>query len=79
MVNSNWIMGMPYFNSISLVNYLVGNRCGSGTWINNFLISNKIGENPVVTPSTSIQVIRPSAPNRYLESVTVNATTTSTT
>jgi hypothetical protein len=78
-MNSNWIIGMPYFNSVSLVNYLIGNRCGGGAWITNFLISNKIGENPVVTPSTSVQVIRPSAVNRYLQSVTVNATTTSAT
>jgi hypothetical protein len=36
----------------------------------------KLPENPVVTPTTSVQVIKPSAVNRYLESVTVEATTT---
>jgi hypothetical protein len=39
----------------------------------------KIPENPVVTPSSSVQVIRPSAQNRYLESVTVEAVTSPTT
>jgi hypothetical protein len=36
----------------------------------------KIAENPVVTPTTSVQVIKPSAVNRYLQSVTVEAVTT---
>lgn len=31
----------------------------------------KLPENPVVTPTTSTQVIRPSAENRFLETVTV--------
>lgn len=42
------------------------------TW----LAFGKIAENPVVTPTTSVQVIRPSGANRYLQSVTVNAVTT---
>lgn len=42
------------------------------TW----LAFGKIAENPVVTPTTSVQVINPSGANRYLQSVTVNAVTT---
>lgn len=34
----------------------------------------KIAENPIVTPSTSVQVITPSGVNKYLQSVTVEAT-----
>lgn len=41
-----------------------------------WLVFGKIAENPVITPSTSIQVVRPSGANRYLESVTVEATST---
>ena len=39
-----------------------------------WLAFGKLAENPVVTPSTSVQVVRPSGANRYLESVTVEAT-----
>lgn len=42
------------------------------TW----LVFGKIAENPVITPSTNVQVVRPSGANRYLESVTVEATST---
>ena len=45
------------------------------TW----LTFGKIAENPVVTPTTSVQVIRPSGVNRYLQTVTVEATGTTTT
>jgi hypothetical protein len=31
----------------------------------------KLPENPVITPTTSTQVVRPSAENRFLETVTV--------
>jgi hypothetical protein len=44
--------------------------------LGNWLTFGKLPENPVVTPTTSVQVIKPSAVNRYLESVTVEATTT---
>lgn len=33
----------------------------------------KLPENPVVTPTSSVQVVRPSAENKFLESVTVEA------
>jgi hypothetical protein len=32
----------------------------------------KLPENPVITPSTTTQVIYPSANNKFLQSVTVN-------
>lgn len=40
-----------------------------------WLLFGKIAENPIVTPTTSVQVITPSGINRYLQSVTVEATT----
>jgi hypothetical protein len=46
--------------------------------ISSWLAFGKLPENPVVTPSSSIQVIRPSAENKFLESVTVEAVTTPT-
>lgn len=33
----------------------------------------KIPENPVVTPTNAVQIISPSANNRFLQTVTVNA------
>lgn len=39
-----------------------------------WLLHGKIAENPIVTPSTTTQVIYPSGVNRYLQSVTVKAT-----
>ena len=38
-----------------------------------WLIYGKIPENPIVTPSSSVQVITASAANKYLKSVTVKA------
>jgi hypothetical protein len=37
-----------------------------------WLTFGQLPENPVVTPNTTTQVVRPSAENKYLESVTVN-------
>lgn len=48
----------------------------SATPLATWLAFGKIAENPVVTPTTSVQVIRPSGANRYLQSVTVEAVTT---
>lgn len=42
-----------------------------------WLLNGKIAENVVVTPSSSTQVITASGPNRYLNSVTVTATSDS--
>jgi hypothetical protein len=47
--------------------------CNNTNSIVNVLAFGKIPENPVVTPTSSVQVITPSAENRFLESVTVNA------
>jgi hypothetical protein len=38
-----------------------------------FNLEGCLGENPVVTPSNSVQVVTPSARNRFLNSVTVKA------
>ena len=49
---------------------------GCNTPLQQWFLYEKIAENPVVTPTTTVQVIKPSAVNRYLESVTVEAVTT---
>ena len=59
---------MPY-NYVAL---FVTNATPLATWF----AFGKIAENPVVTPTTSVQVITPSGANRYLQSVTVEAVTT---
>ena len=56
---------MPY----DYVAMFVTSASPLATW----LAFGKIAENPVVTPTTSVQVIRPSGANRYLQSVTVEA------
>jgi hypothetical protein len=50
----------------------------SNSFLINFLLFNKMPENPVITPSTTRQVVYPSANNRYLASVTIEATPTTT-
>jgi hypothetical protein len=73
------ILEFPSFNSFRFVEAQLVNNFGCTGNLNPvfpWIFFGKIPENPVVTPSTSVQVIRPSAVNRYLQSVTVNATTT---
>lgn len=43
-----------------------------------WLLNGKIAENPVITPSAEVQVVRPSSKNRFIESVTVEAIPTTT-
>jgi hypothetical protein len=52
--------------------------CGTGNPVFSWITFGKIPENPKVTPSSSVQVIRPSSANRYLQSVTVEAVATPT-
>jgi hypothetical protein len=69
---------VPSITSFELVRQLVSPglyNCGNPIF--SLLTFNKLPENPVITPTTSVQVVRPSAFNRYLESVTVNAIPTS--
>jgi hypothetical protein len=65
------------FCSSSLVAFCI-NSSSNICPVFSFLAFNKLPENPVVTPSTSVQAITPSSVNRYLQSVTVNATSTTT-
>jgi hypothetical protein len=59
---------------------LLGSRfCGNVNPIVRWLAFGKLPENPVVTPNTTTQVIRPSAENRFLETVTVEPIPTTTT
>jgi hypothetical protein len=54
---------------------IVANISPAMTWI----AFGKIPENPVITPNTTVQVVRPSSINRYLQTVTVNAVAANTT
>jgi hypothetical protein len=52
--------------------FLISTRfCGNTSPLVRWLAFGKVPENPVVTPNSSTQVIRPSAENRFLETVTV--------
>ena len=74
------VLTFPYFGSYAYASYVCSrsNFCNRNysTGLSNWLLYGKLPENPVVTPSTSVQVIFPSSVNRYLNSVTVEATTT---
>lgn len=50
-------------------------QCHS-TPLQEWLLFGKLPENPVVVPTTTVQVVKPSSVNKYLASVTVEATTT---
>ena len=67
------VLNYKGFNSFSFAASIC-NRCQ--TSLSNWFLYGKLPENPVVTPSTSVQVITPSNINRYLQSVTVEATST---
>lgn len=63
----------PVFTPLGLVGMIVSPgvyACGNPvfTWLS----FGKLPENPVITPTTSKQVVAPSSINRYLQSVTVN-------
>jgi hypothetical protein len=65
---------IPNINLLNLIYQLVGpglNNCGNPLF--SMLTFGKLPENPVVTPTAAVQVVTASAPNRYLQSVTVNA------
>lgn len=64
------ILQYPFITPYSYVSMYTRQLSPLGNW----LAFGKLPENPIVTPSTSVQVIRPSGANRYLESVTVEAT-----
>jgi hypothetical protein len=73
-------MMVPFFNYGTVTPFLLTKLttswlCPNPCQIMNYLTFGQIAENPVITPSSSVQVVRASAPNRFLNSVTVNATT----
>jgi hypothetical protein len=78
MFNANSILGIPSFNAFGFCRTVIFNDFGNTGYdfgtrgLIDWLVFGKIGENPVVTPTSSTQVITPTAVNRYLESVTVN-------
>lgn len=72
-------MDILQFPFITPYTYALSFTKGCGSPLQQWLVYGKIAENPVVTPSTTVQVVRPSGANRYLQSVTVEATTTTTT
>jgi hypothetical protein len=62
------------FNSISLLESIISPAFSAVTNpVFGWITFGKIAENPVVTPTSAVQVIRASADNRYLQSVTVKA------
>lgn len=65
------VIQYPFFNAYSNTIYHIGGCSFSP--IVEWLLHGKIAENPVVTPSTSVQIVTPSANNRYLQSVKVEA------
>jgi hypothetical protein len=52
---------------------LRSNFCTSLNPVVNWLAFGKLPENPIITPSATVQVVAPSAENRYLQTVTVEA------
>jgi hypothetical protein len=61
------------FPSISYTVVLRSNLCTNTNPVVNWLAFGKLPENPVITPTSSVQVVAPSAENRYLQTVTVEA------
>jgi hypothetical protein len=63
----------PYFTPMAFVEWIVSDgvrSCRNPVFYQ--LAFGKIPETPVVTPSSVQQVVRPSAVNRYIDSVVVN-------
>lgn len=63
----------PTFKSAAFVAFNVRPFCNP---LYNWLAFGKLPENPIITPTDSRQFVQASAPNRYLESVTIEAATT---
>lgn len=64
----------PFFNSFSFMETAVTRNCSCSGGVGSIIYSfafNKLPESPVITPSTSKQIVRPSAFNKYLAQVTV--------
>lgn len=65
------VIQYPFFNMQSNAIYTIGGCYFSP--VVSWLLNGKIAENPVVTPSSTVQVVKPTAQNRFLQSVTVEA------
>lgn len=61
-----------YFGNISY-GVILGNRLHEVSPITRWLAFGKLPENPIITPTNSVQVVTASAENKFLQSVTVNA------
>ena len=68
----------PNFNSFSMVSWMIQPTCQKACPVLSYITFGKLPENPVVTPSSSVQLIAPSNINRFLQTVTVEAVTTPT-
>lgn len=66
------------FNGYSFLSFMLSPACSQACPVLNWLAFGQLPENPVVTPSSSVQVVYPSAKNKFLQSVTVEAVTTPT-
>lgn len=67
-------MDILQFPFITPYTYALSFTRSNASPLQQWLMFGKLPENPVITPSTTVQVVRPSSVNRYLESVTVEAT-----
>lgn len=69
----------PVFTPLGLVGMIVNpGICRCGNPVFNWLAFGKLPENPIVTPTTSTQLIAPTSVNKYLQSVTVKPIPTTT-
>lgn len=68
-----------YFNAFSFASGFIQPRISTISPAISWIAFGKIAENPVITPNSTVQVVVPSAANRYLESVTVSAVANTTT
>lgn len=63
------VIQYPFFNAYANTVYHIGGCSFSPVF--EWLLHGKIAENPVITPTDTQQIVRPSSVNRYLESVVV--------
>ena len=67
------------FPSLTYGGLLLSRFCGNTNSVVRWLAFGKLPENPVITPTSSTQVVRASAENKFLETVTVESIPTTTT
>lgn len=71
--------GYNSLDSQVLCTYIIGRTRGGYDKLESYLIGYQLPEDLFITPTTTKQYFTASAKNRYIRSVTVEATTTTTT